>query len=885
MSIKPLPEDVIRRISSSATITSLNAVVCGLIKNSFDAGATRINITVDYSRGNCTVEDDGLGILPIEFREAGGLGKLYRKSCRTDAPVRSSVDAFLDTSRHSPESEAHGASGNFLASLAALSLLSITSHHHLHNSQNSLTLHNAKVLARNVPALPEQRLLAFAHGTRVIVRDLFGSMAVRVKQRAVAAEKAAVDKEWSRLVHDLAALLLAWPSPVALYARDTIHNNEIRFKPTSTSIQTAKFNLLGHSSLILAQSGLSGGLDHVSWIPIGATRGKLTIDGCISLSPVATRRAQFISFGIHPVANEHGTNVLYTEVNRVFVNSGFAIEEDVDMSLDQDELLVSLKGLANRNVRPKRGLDRWPMFHFRISSSSGVRPLLTSSFEDLLEERNRTLSDMIGLLKLVCHEFLKKYHFRPHKFNDSLRRPGYEGKDEGTQSSGRPGKRSRPVSMASSRSNSATPTPRPDSPFDLWQRVKAGQVSAATSKSGRSTPISSTASPLATAVSSVNEEEEQDLQPSLRFLDDSGNVLRRPFEDVPFLASPKKAALPYQASSSESSPEEARQYTATETGLAESAQPQEVSQDSSQFPNVNTPFTSAFQRFKENSAQPAKEPSDWFKGVLSKWENPVFEPVQSAVPRVDDTSLGGGDEDVGSTQATDAGCCHHTSMSNIKLTGRISKAALVGAEVVSQVDAKFILIKLHREQVSGRARPELQRNSVLVLVDQHAADERCRLEALMQNYFEKADGSDEVVARTQALEQPLQFEFSNKEHLLLRRYAHHLRRWGIFYMLANEWWHKSRQLPKFEVLSLPPSIYERCMTDPKLLAEVLRNEIWKLEEEGRPTTRPFTAAKGIAGGDIDWVSNFHGCPQGILDLLHSRSCRSEYSIMSPSSIF
>ncbi|KAK2730099.1 vacuolar membrane protein [Colletotrichum kahawae] len=864
MSIKPLPEDVIRRIRSSATITSLNAVVCGLIKNSFDAGATRINITVDYSRGNCTVEDDGLGILPIEFREAGGLGKLYH------------------TSRHSPESEAHGANGNFLASLAALSLLSITSHHHLHNSQNSLTLHNAKVLARNVPALPEQRLLEFSHGTRVIVRDLFGSMAVRVKQRAVASEKPSVDKEWSRLVHDLAALLLAWPSPIALYARDTIHNNEIRFKPGSTSSKTIKFNLLGHSSLILAQSGLSGGLDHVSWIPIGATRGKLTIDGCISLSPVATRRAQFISFGVHPVANEHGTNVLYTEVNRVFVNSGFAIEEDVDMSLDQDELLESLKGLANRNVRPKRGLDRWPTFHFRISSSSGVRPLLTSSFEDLLEERNRTLSDMIGLLKLVCYEFLKKYHFRPHKPSDSLRRPGYEGKEEVTQSFGRPGKRSKPVSTASSRSNSATPISRPDSPFDLWQRVKAGQVSAATSKSGQFTPISSTASPLVTAVSFVNDGEEQDLLPSLRFLDDSGNVLRRPFEDVPSISSPKNAALPTQASSSESFPEEAGQYSVTETGLAESAQTQEESQASSQFPKVNTPFTSAFQRFKENSAQPAKEPSDWFKGVLSKWKNPVFEPVQPSVPNVDDTSLSGGDQDVGSTQATDAGCCHHTSGSNIKLTGRISKAALIGAEVVSQVDAKFILVKLHREQVSGRPRPELQRNSVWVLVDQHAADERCRLESLMQNYFEKADGSDEVVARTQALDKPLQFEFSNKEHLLLRRYAHHLRRWGIFYKLGdqetNQWRHKSRQLSKVEAMSLPPSIYERCKTDPKLLVEVLRNEIWKLEEEGRPTTRPFTAAKGIAGGDIDWVSNFHGCPQGIIDLLHSRSCRTSCAV-------
>ncbi|KAF9874553.1 DNA mismatch repair protein [Colletotrichum karsti] len=310
MSIKPLPEDVIRRIRSSATITSLNGVICGLIKNSFDAGANKINITVDYSRGNCTVEDDGLGILPIEFREAGGLGKLYH------------------TSRHSPEGETHGSNGNFLASLAALSLLSVTSHHHLHNSQNSLTIHNSRVLARHVPALPEQRLVSFSHGTRVMVRDLFGPMAVRVKQRATASEKVSVDKEWGRLVHDITSLLLAWPPSVALHVRDITHNNEARFRPTAIPRTRAKAELLGRSSLILAQSGLADGLDRASWIPIGASKGNLAIDGCISLSPVATRQGQFISVGIHPVANEYGTNVLYTEVNRVFLNSGFAIDED-----------------------------------------------------------------------------------------------------------------------------------------------------------------------------------------------------------------------------------------------------------------------------------------------------------------------------------------------------------------------------------------------------------------------------------------------------------------------------------------------------------------------------------------------------------------------------
>lgn len=79
MSIKPLPEDVTRRIRSSATVTSLNSVACALVKNALDAEATRVNVTIDYSRGNCTVEDDGLGILPVEFQENGGLVKQHRE--------------------------------------------------------------------------------------------------------------------------------------------------------------------------------------------------------------------------------------------------------------------------------------------------------------------------------------------------------------------------------------------------------------------------------------------------------------------------------------------------------------------------------------------------------------------------------------------------------------------------------------------------------------------------------------------------------------------------------------------------------------------------------------------------------------------------------------
>jgi DNA mismatch repair protein MLH3 len=84
MSIQPLPPDVIAQIKSATTIISLKGVICELIKNSLDATCTKLDISVDYARGNCVVEDNGLGIPPAEFREGGGLGKLHRETTRKD---------------------------------------------------------------------------------------------------------------------------------------------------------------------------------------------------------------------------------------------------------------------------------------------------------------------------------------------------------------------------------------------------------------------------------------------------------------------------------------------------------------------------------------------------------------------------------------------------------------------------------------------------------------------------------------------------------------------------------------------------------------------------------------------------------------------------------
>jgi len=86
MSIQPLPDHVVAQIKSSAAITSLNTAVSGLVQNALDAAASNIAVSVDYARGNCTVEDNGRGIPPDSFHQHGGLGELYRKRFMASLP-------------------------------------------------------------------------------------------------------------------------------------------------------------------------------------------------------------------------------------------------------------------------------------------------------------------------------------------------------------------------------------------------------------------------------------------------------------------------------------------------------------------------------------------------------------------------------------------------------------------------------------------------------------------------------------------------------------------------------------------------------------------------------------------------------------------------------
>ncbi|KAM0255041.1 hypothetical protein ACHAQJ_006189 [Trichoderma viride] len=819
MSIRPLPEDVVGKIRSSSTITSLNGVVCDLLKNSLDAGATKVNIYVEYGRGNCTVEDNGLGIVPGDFAEDGGLGKSYY------------------TSKFPPQHGLHGRQGTFLASLSTLSLLTVTSHHHRHNSHNSISIHHGKLLKRQTPSLSGDRFSVFDHGTRVAVNDLFGSLPVRVKHRATLfSDRPGLDKEWGRLVHDVVGLLVSWSSGVTVFLCEIKGQRELRLKPPENA------SMVPRTLRFFTQASLADSSDVDSWVPVSATAGHVTVKGCISLAPVATRRSQFMSIGIMPISNEYGNNVLYEEMNKMFKNSDFGTAENKEDA--------SGDWIGPSSQKKGKGADRWPMFYLRITLK-GTEDVF--DMDDISSHSHGDLQRIINLLRAVTYSFLKKHHMRPQKIQLASDKSVFSTTPHrSTQTS----KGNKPISAAASRALSSQALPSDsssslsDNPFDGWSRMKVGpRTEGRPAKKATEQPSPIPSESIATE----------------RLVGEGGKLLRKPF-DVP--TSPSLEA----ESVSHSGTEAGNIHEKSSSMLAE--RPKRTAGDSlserAKRLKVSGSDAKDGESKEKREQEGENEPSEWLQDVLRTWRNPVFEPTQSLVPRINDeapASVRDGTLVHGSHRCrNDYNGGVKFEAASIGMEGRVSRSALAEAEVIAQVDKKFIMLKLPLRKTKD-ARKLPSSSCALVMLDQHAADERCRLEDLMAGYFTEDAPSGILRAVVESLERPLIFEISEREYGLLQRYQGHLEAWGIMYKTLQQVGYT------VTVTALPRSILERCRGEPRLLVDLMRKEIWKLHDEGIIPPRPRSAGKAAASGQASTV-DFHGCPRGILELLHSRACRS-----------
>jgi DNA mismatch repair protein MLH3 len=284
---------------------------------------------------------------------------------------------------------------------------------------------------------------------------------------------------------------------------------------------------------------------------------------------------------------------------------------------------------------------------------------------------------------------------------------------------------------------------------------------------------------------------------------------------------------------------------------------------------------------QSNSAQQTDNATDpsrgqWVDSLLGSWENPVFtrseKPLATLdVPFISHDCL----QDIGSLDVT------HLA----KFRGKIQRHSLATASVIAQVDQKFILVKMQSEYAQHTGNdPE----GVLVLIDQHAADERCRVERLYEDMFISTDRSNKATQVQMVEIDPMSFNITFTESALFQKYLDFFQTWGIHYNIDT----KPDSTVIISIHSLPVLIAERCRSEPNLVVDLLRREIWTCEEDDR---RPLGSTRSSMkhftdltpdepSGAHSWVQQMSGCPQSILDLLNSRACRGAIMFNDPLSI-
>lgn len=166
-------------------------------------------------------------------------------------------------------------------------------------------------------------------------------------------------------------------------------------------------------------------------------------------------------------------------------------------------------------------------------------------------------------------------------------------------------------------------------------------------------------------------------------------------------------------------------------------------------------------RHNRDAVDAAAAVSEPLQSLFSEWNNPVF-------ARYPEVAV-----DVSSGQAESLAVKIH----NVLYPYRFTKEMIHSVQVLQQVDNKFIACLMStRMDESGQAGGNL-----LVLVDQHAAHERIRLEQLITDSYEKqapqSTGRKKLLSST--IIPPLAITVSEEQRRLLRSYHKHLEDLGL----------------------------------------------------------------------------------------------------------
>lgn len=188
----------------------------------------------------------------------------------------------------------------------------------------------------------------------------------------------------------------------------------------------------------------------------------------------------------------------------------------------------------------------------------------------------------------------------------------------------------------------------------------------------------------------------------------------------------------------------------------------------------------------------------------------------------------------------------------------ISRSVLADYEVINQVDNKFVLIRCSDQSVYY--------TPILILVDQHACDERIRLEDLLHNLL--TDVLTETFI-TQDLTNCF-IEIDRTEADLFKYYQREFKKWGIIYETING----TLEASLLQIKTLPEILASKYNGDKSYLKMVLLQHANDLKDFKKlPMNLPYL--KGNIPIDKFYWWKYSSCvPTVFHEILNSKACRS-----------
>ncbi|ORY75708.1 hypothetical protein BCR35DRAFT_306246 [Leucosporidium creatinivorum] len=881
--IAPLPATTTSLLRSTLVIPSLPAALIELVQNALDAQSSRIDVTVDLDRWTIKCEDNGLGISRSELTKVAG--ERYWSS-----------KTLPGEELQEDERETLGFRGEALTSLRDMALLEIVSRSQGGEETVSLVARGGERLYEGVASTPRA-----TEGTTVWVRDIFYKWPVRRKPLSTPSARITLLNSFR---HSLSTLSLLHPS--------------VSFSLLDTSSSGTSSDSMGAKRLVNVARSTEGVLGRPGTEKVWeferqeeqAVKG-MSAEGFFSLTAAHSKGSQFLFVNSRPLA----PSPLHKLINDRFSQSSFsrhaASHLVAPLSTSPSKQQASQTGTKASRKSPKKSTERFPIFVLNLVAPPGM-------VDVTLEPEKR----------VVEFEDTKRVHsFVQGIVDDFLRQQGFL---------------STPISRLPTTSS---PTPAADCP----------QPQASPTRSRPSTPTTE----LSTKKQRLEDvaEDEGDLRVAVqrKSIDRTKELFAYPGRaaSAPPSALPPQQDAPIRWTDPAThqtffvDPRTGNSWRPDECCSRPGVEQQQPQRDSSSSERRSGGRSTIVNRsdlrrtVKDSLAQMAEDgPPEWMAQTLKAWTNPVFPSSKPGIPsltshklaRANSTPLSTGQPLPTSRPSRASFSSDIPSLSRSRLStlssffshpsaaANASKSAIAelpadvrgagqrftrenlrDAEFVAQVDRKFLLVKMR-----GRAELDEEEGGVeeegqvetLVMVDQHAASERVRVEKLLEELCGKVARGEEVELWSvepgeevgdAAERRGCAVLVSGAEAVQAAERIEDFARWGIGLSLPSD--STCTSAPKdddssppypgdyiqIHLTSVPLIVSDRLRVEPRLQQELVRSYLAQLSEQGGGATMASKAGEGkvkLGGGEErTWRAVVRQCPPVLLDLINSKACR------------